>query len=262
MGDAPISVVCITSGLLLASAVLWGIGFRRWMRGMPLLEPVSQPVGQVHLAALVITLGGILPSLLAAFVAPTRGNSEVSLEAIQFDCFYRTMIGLGVLLPLVTNPNAVVEHLGFHLTNWLRQLRDGCQVFLLSVGPVMVVWWLSLAFRDSQTLHPLLRFLAQDSSIKPLAWVCIAAAVVAPIYEELLYRVVLQSSLGSVLSSGRAVLITAFIFAAVHRLPDSLPLLPLAMLLGYLFQQRRSFAAVVVTHSLFNATNLLFAWLS
>jgi membrane protease YdiL (CAAX protease family) len=52
------------------------------------------------------------------------------------------------------------------------------------------------------------------------------------------------------------------IFAAVHRLPDAIPLLPLALVLGYVYQQRRSFLSIVLLHMLFNAANLILAVLT
>jgi len=54
----------------------------------------------------------------------------------------------------------------------------------------------------------------------------------------------------------------SLIFAAVHRLPDAIPLLPLALVLGYVYQQRRCFLSVVLLHMLFNAANLILAVLT
>jgi membrane protease YdiL (CAAX protease family) len=85
--------------------------------------------------------------------------------------------------------------------------------------------------------------------------------VLAPLVEELIYRVVLQTWLQKIAPPREALIAVAIIFAAVHRLPDALPLLPLALILGYVYQQRRSFLTIVLIHMLFNAVNLILALL-
>ncbi len=262
MNDEPISVIVITGCLVVVSLICWSMALVRWTRGQPLLEPVPQQTPSVHWGAVVLVCASIFPNLVAVLHMPGATSSAIKLSAVQYGCLFRALLGLAVLLPLVTNPQTSTESLGFRLTNFARQVRDGVHVYFLSLLPVFAVWYAASPWRKEEDLHPLLKFLRENSSFEPVAWVFFAAAVIAPLYEELLYRVVLQTGLELSLPRRAALVATAVIFAAVHGMPDSVPLLPLALLLGYLYQQRRSFAANVITHSLFNATNLLFAWLS
>ena len=56
---------------------------------------------------------------------------------------------------------------------------------------------------------------------------------------------------------GRAAIpVAAVVFAAVHGFPDSLAIVPLALVLGDAYQRRRSYWEVVAAHALFNAVML------
>ena len=55
---------------------------------------------------------------------------------------------------------------------------------------------------------------------------------------------------------------TAALFCAIHSFPDALALAPLALILGFMYQQRQCYVTVVVTHSLFNATTVVLALVS
>ena len=162
------------------------------------------------------------------------------------------------MIPLVSQEHSETVSLGFHLDNWPNQIWLGVLGFLACVAPVIAAWSTTLPWRTPTSQHGLLQLLEQDDSVVTLAWIVLAAVVLAPLLEELMYRAILQTSLQRV--APRVTLIAvAIVFAAVHRLPDAVPLLPLALILGYLYQQTRSFLAIVVTHMLFNATNLALA---
>lgn len=90
-----------------------------------------------------------------------------------------------------------------------------------------------------------------------LAWIAVEVIVLAPLIEELLFRVILQSSLEREIPALGAIVLTAVAFVGIHQWTDSLPLFPLALVLGYVYYRRRSYVAIVVLHGLFNAINLL-----
>ena len=112
--------------------------------------------------------------------------------------------------------------------------------------------------RGPQTEHPFLKLLSNAGSGE-IAGVTLAAAVAAPLTEELIFRVVFQGLLESLVPAWMAVLLPALAFAAMHGRYDAIPLFPLALVLGILYHVRRSYLAVVTTHALFNATFLLLA---
>ena len=99
-----------------------------------------------------------------------------------------------------------------------------------------------------------------------LLLIAFTAVVLAPIMEELLYRVVI---LGGLLNHPRptprstmlAIGVTSVLFAFAHGFPDSVALLPLAVAIGWTYHQRRSYRTVVLVHVLFNGFNILLAGL-
>jgi membrane protease YdiL (CAAX protease family) len=128
------------------------------------------------------------------------------------------------------------------------------------VGVSALVEW--LGWRAEGARHPFLRILEASPGIAAVLAIGIAVVLLAPLTEELLYRVILQGWLESRMSPRAALVFVALIFSIVHSQdgrPDALPLLPLALVLGYVYQRRHSYPAVVVLHGLFNAVNLALA---
>ncbi len=99
----------------------------------------------------------------------------------------------------------------------------------------------------------------------PWAWaVAFAAIVGAPIAEELLYRVFLQSAvLRATGSAWTAIVATSVIFAAAHLgVAPWHTLLPLALLgvaMGLAYEHTRRLGVPIVMHVLFNAANVAMA---
>lgn len=124
-----------------------------------------------------------------------------------------------------------------------------------------------LGLREEGAKHSIFVALEKDSSPELLAWVVLAVVVLAPLAEELLYRVILQGWLENKLAPRTAILFVAILFAMVHfdpdepGRPDHLPLFPLALVLGFVYYRRHSYLTVVILHAIFNATNLALALL-
>jgi uncharacterized protein len=153
---------------------------------------------------------------------------------------------------------------GLCLSGMTADLRIGLLGFLAALLPVygvnFAVYWFGL--REEGVKHPLFVALEEHPGAELLGWVGLAAVVLAPLAEELLYRVILQGWLQTHLTPRSAILFVAILFALVHfesGRPDHLPLLPLALILGYVYYRRHSYLTVVFLHALFNATNLAFA---
>ncbi|MCA9013817.1 MAG: CPBP family intramembrane metalloprotease, partial [Planctomycetaceae bacterium] len=131
--------------------------------------------------------------------------------------------------------------------------------FLLALLPVMALLLLTYPFRTEETLHPFFQLLKEHPHFSTISWIFISAVLVAPLFEELIYRVIFQSWLEDILPPFVAILISSLVFSIVHGFPDCIPLFPLAFVLGTLFYYRRSYAANVITHALFNGINLALA---
>jgi len=262
MSDAPDSVLWLLGGLGTASLAVLGVAASRIASGQPALATQDQRPETLN--AISASVAGAWVTM-ALYSAVTMSSSDVrvpTVSGIISSVVFNVLLFGIVMLPLVVSDGRVLQQFGFRAERWRQQLADGLLGFLASVVPVGLVFGLTLPFRTQENGHALLRLLESDQSFATVFWICVSAAVMAPLVEELIYRVVVQTWLEQRLPPRAALVIAAVIFSAVHRMPDALPLFPLALVLGYLYQQRRSYLSIVVVHSLFNATNLAVLLLS
>ncbi len=140
---------------------------------------------------------------------------------------------------------------------WLQQGWWGAIGFLASVAPVQLVLWSTLPFRNEYHIHLLLQAIHKQHNPQLLTAVGVSAVLAAPLCEELMYRVFLQTWLIERLGTLGGIVLTALLFSLSHGPTDAPALLPLALLLGWLFHRTSSYFAVVKMHALFNAYNIL-----
>ncbi len=161
-----------------------------------------------------------------------------------------------------TDPDPDPEPFSFR-----AELVYAIEVFLVAWFPTMFLRFLLVELISQVTgevpeSNPLLELLRSGPGQELMLLIALTAVVVAPIAEELQFRVVL---LGGLLQAGRpqvAWLFSSALFAMAHGFPDSLALLPLSFLLGYAYMRRRSYVAVMLVHFLFNLSNIALAMLS
>ena len=151
--------------------------------------------------------------------------------------------------------------------SFLTELRYAAEVFLAAYVPTAMLRVLVVALTAGLTgevpdQHPFLEMMESDVGMAVLGLIALTAVVLAPIVEELQFRVVI---LGGIAQLGRpwlALVVSSVLFAFAHGFPDSLALLPLAFALGYAYLRRRSYITVMLVHFLFNAFNMVLAFAS
>ena len=144
---------------------------------------------------------------------------------------------------------------------------------LVAAFPVYFVQALLVEFAG-QSSHPLLVKLQQEPATDLFLTALLTASVVAPLFEELVFRLLLQGWLEKVADRqpelpestrrGGPILISSLLFALAHLShgPDPVALFLLALVLGYLYQRTHRLLPCIVLHSLFNASSLLVLWLA
>ena len=92
-------------------------------------------------------------------------------------------------------------------------------------------------------------------------WIIVLVLIVvvgAPLVEEIVYRGMLQRSIGAPLGKSRALLIVAAWFAAIHFVPvEFVGLFAFATVLGWVFDRNQTLGMNIITHMAFNATGLV-----
>lgn len=240
-------------------------------------EPIRWPVLAVF--AMLFWVGTTIVAQIAEDTAPLwrsvkpaptaneSSSGEQSLpRELSDDALWASMVmgcivfvGLGLLL--FGSGSLRPERLGITAENWPEQILWGQQAFTAAILPTFLLLVATIWFRTKEAEHPFLRAIRDTPDQVPLLMMFFTAAVVAPLSEELVFRVTLQGWLTDLWHPRGALITTAVIFSFVHGWRDGMALLPLALILGYLYQVRRSYLAVVIAHGLFNATNMALAFL-
>ncbi len=257
MPELPLFLKWFVGVLGVGSFFVWVMVGIQVRHRLPILEPRGERSPEMYWLPLALTLTWLGLNFIQLFSAPVQSGAPPKLDKIHESIQLQLILLAGCGIPLFLQRQVPVREYGFHLRDPGGQVSDGMLGFLAAVIPVVLVWMATIPWRTDENQHGLLRLLDEDSSIKTLLWVVLLAAVLAPLVEELMYRVVLQTWLEKIAPRREAMIVVALIFSAMHQFPDAIPLFPLALILGYVYQQRRSYLSVVLIHMLFNGANLL-----
>jgi membrane protease YdiL (CAAX protease family) len=163
---------------------------------------------------------------------------------------------------LVLRRQADRTDLGIDLGHVARDIGFGAIAFSAIAPIVYAVQFLTERW-VAEYKHPLIDALHKHGT--PLTWLIVAAAalVVAPIWEEFLFRVVLQGWLEKLEISratrgAAAITISSAIFALVHwgQGAAPIPLFIFALMLGYLYHKTHRLIPSVTAHFLLNAVSM------
>jgi hypothetical protein len=139
------------------------------------------------------------------------------------------------------------------------ELKFAFETFLVAYLPTAAVRILMVSLLPESPSHPFLEMINEGVDIGTMSLIALMAVVVAPLVEELLYRVTI---LGGMMQQGWLVpgwIVSSVLFGFAHGFPDSIALLPLAFAIGYTYLRRRSYRTVMLVHLLFNGFNMVIA---
>lgn len=257
IGKVIVAVLCT------ASVAVWLYVADKGRKGLPPFDvrPHAPPGWNDFAPLLAFAAGFMAPTFLLGALGRSDWKTPEGVRLIAGCAVVQILLIVGILA--ASGPLRRVD-LGLDFSEWRRDLTVGAGGFLASLLPVYGLNLLvTLAGWRSETgHHPFLKLLADPSDRMTVVWIAVSVIVAAPLAEELLFRVILQGWLTMCMPAKWAILVSSAIFAIVHigeGRPDFLPLFPLALILGYIYQLRNSYLAVVVVHALFNAMNLALA---
>lgn len=255
--------------LFLSSITLWGwIGYRLSRGEQVLPARFRWRRSEIPAFPVLITLGllGLLGLSFWAMSSSVDNAAERTPEMIRRIVIATVLEGV-VVFPVLLGSLAISLgqrvkwiRLGFRSDDLRRQFLEGVLGMIASLVPVMLVLVSTLSLRAPESNHPFLQLLKESDSWLLIAMVVISAVVIAPLKEELMFRVILQSWLEEFCPPWVAIVLTALVFSGIHGMPDALALIPLALILGVLYYRRRSYLTIVTVHALFNAYNILGAF--
>lgn len=250
--------------LFLGSLLTWWVVVQRLRIGETSLPAKEKPRGVWNPAATAVAAALIGQMLFARyrplFVEVSAEKPRAfSVEQVHLALASNAIIILVLVGLLAYAGRFLFVEYGIDVRNGRDDLRDGGLTFLAAVAPVILFLQATAPLRSDETKHSFLKLLSDSPNTDVVLSIALAVLVSAPLAEELLFRVVLQSGLRQRFSARVSIGISSVLFCLVHGWLDGFALLPLAVLLGYLYERRHSYLAIVIMHSLFNAWNLWMA---
>ena len=171
--------------------------------------------------------------------------------------------------PFGTDPNAAAPvaaapQIADEPFSLARELRFAAEVFLAAYLPTtalrLLIVLISMSIvGEPPASHPFLEMLEAGVSVPMILMILVMAVFVAPIVEELQFRVVILGGIAQLGKPMLALIASSILFSFAHGFPDSIALIPLALALGYTYLRRRSYVTVMLVHFLFNGFNMILA---
>ena len=173
---------------------------------------------------------------------------------------YTLLVGLGLSILYL----ALQRYLP-HPAQWLRLrwLGDwpiwGISGYLAALPLVILVSLVNQKILQNQGGgNPLLEIIVQSHDAVTMGLLFVMVAVLAPLFEEILFRGFFLTSLTRYLPIGQAISLSAFLFAIAHlNLADVFPLTVLGCVLGSVYVRSRNLLSSMFLHSLWNSGSFL-----
>ena len=253
--------------VLLGGVLLLREVWRLWRRRAPPAPPLQgPPLGLVDVTLLIagafVVLGEVfVPALAQPLLGTLFTRLDLRGEAasgVMVLCLYLLlMLAPLLLLTLLLRRRSPPPAGGWLQWFWRPPagvLRQGLHGLLLVLPLVALSGWLIERFwSDPGGSNPLLEMVLTGRD--PLALFCLAltALVLAPLFEETLFRGVLLPAVGRRHGGPTAVVASAAIFAVAHlSLSELAPLFVLGLGLGWLRWRSGRLASCALMHGLWN----------
>ncbi len=265
----------IIMALIGGSAIVWLAIFRCLVARQSIVpfEPRTR-VPWTGIDVLLLVLALPLLDGMVFELARSRGTlpvGELSLDLLASLTAARLMWSGLAIIYLEHRAGATAEDLGFDLQHLKQDARLGVLGFLAAILSVYGTEEIVVKLFPAGE-HPLAKLVREEYTPALMVVAAISAIFVAPLAEELVFRVVLQGWLErqiDMLTEHRriygerfarlfAIVISAAAFAAMHRGYERIPIFVLGLILGYLYQQTHRIFPSLILHACFNGITILF----
>lgn len=221
-------------------------------------EGTSQTPAATGVATATGTASPAEPSPAAQPRPPRPIGREIRLDSLT------KLLSFGLIVVFLRRIGATPADLGAGPGPLRRDLLLGLCGFLGVMPWAMLAK--ALVFRQAPEqagVHPIVQWLRADGSGTAWAMGALAVLVMAPFFEEFVFRGLIQGwgeSVEARLLSGRTggaitILLTSLLFAGIHATwPDPVPLFLVALMLGHLKRITGGLAAPIAMHFLINFT--------
>ncbi len=257
-----VSLGAVLFGFLLIALSVGGVRIARFVVDFvsPRIERVRTPWNLLHVILLLVCL--ILGvAVVGLFFRPDHEDITVELEfsAALFGC-----ASLGALAIAAVFGQTGLAAFGLRASGNVRAIVAACATYIACIPGffgIGIVWAMSLHFigHDVHEQDIVSRFsqLSPEERLVPF----IIGAFVQPLFEEVLFRGLLQPTIVQIARPVAGIAITSILFASLHGFDAFLPIFALSVLLGWIRERTQSLAACWSVHALHNGGQLAILFL-
>jgi membrane protease YdiL (CAAX protease family) len=258
-----------------AGLVLWLLINRqqrsRWLRPYA-LPALALSLPEIALGAVLILLSGFICNALAQVLFGrflTAGPDQKGLQVFVYNVanYGGAFLGWRILFPAVlrswqTGPGLPPARRIRPVLPWSEATGYAIGTLLIAL-PILILislGWMALLRACGLPDEPqdLIALFTQTKSPLVVAGMLLVACVLAPIYEELLFRAGLYRFVRQKLGRTPALLISGACFGAMHaNWAGFLPLAILGILLALAYEATGSIRVAVIAHGLFNLNTII-----
>ncbi|MBF2089882.1 MAG: CPBP family intramembrane metalloprotease [Synechococcales cyanobacterium K44_A2020_017] len=205
-------------------------------------------------------VGQLAIPLLLGLVGFNFSAFGIRAKAAYTLTYYLSMSSLGLLvLYLSIRSYFPLPKNWFRVSLGDRWLAWGVGGYFVALPLMIVVSLLNQQIWQGQGgSNPLLQIVLEEGDPISLSIFFFTASIAAPVFEELLFRGFLLSSLTRYFPVWGAILVSGLVFAIAHlSLSEVLPLTLLGCILGVVYTRSRNMLAPMVLHSLWNGATML-----
>lgn len=260
IGVTVLPVILLLAGIAALLRELWIHWQGRAAEAPPLQGPMLNGVDAVLLiAGGFVVIGELITPLLVSPVLTSllRILSIASplREGITVMSLYLAlMVGPLVILTLMLRGKGETGRMQFRWQPLSWSLRLALKGFLIVLPVVSLVGWIQgQLWGDPGGSNPLLDLVLNSHNVPALTCFGLTAIVLAPLFEETIFRGALLPAVGAKLGPPAGILLSAAVFAVAHlSLGELLPLLVLGIGLGWLRWRSGRLGSCVLMHGLWN----------
>lgn len=230
------------------------------------LSPLEFTLGAVTILLSSFAGSALAQVLLGHTLAKAPDHESLQLFVYNLANYAGAFLGWKVLFPYVirawqTGPVMRQSRPTRQILSWPQAAgyAVGTLIVALPLLTLVSLGWMELirAWGIPDEPQPLIALINETKSVALLAGILLVACVLAPIYEELLFRAGLYRYVRQKLGRTPSLLISGLCFGALHNnWAGFLPLAVLGMLLALVYETTGSIRVVIIAHGLFNLNTI------
>ena len=211
-----------------------------------------------------------LSAISYALGAPSKLGKSLDFYILFIDCVLNIATTLGFTALIFCSPLQLKITDGIKELfsgNWLKSGAIAIGTFcilktLAAIYFVLVYLLFHVKLDSSNPVNAQIATIAIAPDLMNTIVLWVSIAVLAPFIEEFIFRGLLYTAFKKKYGIDRATLLSAFIFAAVHRdLNSFIPILATGIALAIVFGKTKSLQACFFFHMLWNTSIMIEAWL-